>query len=93
MPKFNKLSNLFYLILVLSFLFSCKSEDSPKDYVARVYDKYLFKSDLVNVVPYGIEPEDSSVIVNDYIQLWIRNMLTLKKAELNLTDDLLWKME
>jgi len=68
---------------------SCNSDNLPNDYVARVYDKYLFKSDLVNVVPYGLDPEDSASIVNEYIQLWIRNMLTLKKAELNLTDDLL----
>lgn len=89
MLKLYKLKILLYSTFVSLTLISCRSEDVPKDYIARVYDKYLFKSDLVNVVPFGLAPEDSAVIVNEYIQLWIRNMLTLKKAELNLTDDLI----
>jgi hypothetical protein len=89
MPKLIKLTSLLYSTFVLLILMSCSNTDAPKDYVARVYDKYLFQSDIISIVPYGTSPEDSVVIVHEYIEYWIKNMLTLKKAELNLTEDLL----
>lgn len=83
----------YKVLLFLSTLLACYScgNKSNKDeaYIARVYDKYLFPDDIDNLVPYGTPKEDSINIVNDYVQNWIRQMLLLKKAELNLSPELM----
>jgi len=75
--------------LIFAFFLSCGDKNKPDQYIARVYDKYLNADEIENLVPYGTSSEDSLVIVNEYIQSWVKNMLTLKKAEFNLTDELL----
>ena len=75
---------------MLAILFACAGDKSKKNQVvARVYDKYLLAEDIENLVPYGTTSKDSVVIVKDYIESWTRNMLLLKKAELNLSPELL----
>jgi hypothetical protein len=88
--------NIHFLIskvvftFMLAILFACAGDKSKKDQVvARVYDKYLLAEDIENLVPYGTTSKDSVVIVKDYIESWTRNMLLLKKAELNLSPELL----
>lgn len=74
-------------LLVLLALTGCgRKEVSPAKPLARVYDKYLYKSDLQGVVPQGLKGEDSAKVVKDYIEKWIRNRLLESKAEQNLTD-------
>ncbi|MFI5171503.1 MAG: hypothetical protein ACHQFW_03890 [Chitinophagales bacterium] len=60
-----------------------KAEENG-DAVARVYDKYLYVSDIAGLTKEGISKEDSTRIVNDYIDNWIRQNLILKVAEDNL---------
>ncbi len=52
--------------------------------VARVYDKYLYVSDISGLITENISKEDSLRIINDYIDNWIRQHLILKVAEDNL---------
>jgi hypothetical protein len=61
-----------------------KEEDIP---VARVYDKYLYSSDLFNVVPPELSEIDSLALVKDYIDKWVRKQLLLYKAETNLSEE------
>ncbi len=82
----NKL--LFYIIILLTF-FGCKrignhSEGRP---IARVYDKYLYSSDLKNAIPSNISLSDSTELARDFIDKWVRKQLLLRKAELNLTEE------
>lgn len=58
----------------------------PEDAVARVQDIYLYRSDINAIVPDGIPAADSVALVKKYIGTWIREMLLVKKAEANLTD-------
>jgi hypothetical protein len=55
--------------------------------LARVYDNYLYRSDLSAVIPAGISSADSASVAKDFIEKWVRSQLLLNKAENNLTDD------
>ncbi|MCX6281976.1 MAG: hypothetical protein NTU51_08430 [Bacteroidetes bacterium] len=73
---------LFALILLTSCsgFFKKKTERS----LARVYDEYLFESDLKEVVPPGISAKDSIMMVKSYVDNWVRQRLILHQAEKNL---------
>lgn len=75
---------------MLFSLISCnffKSGKSSDDIVARVYDEYLYKSDLLAIVPEGFSKQDSLEVINDYIDNWIRQKILLKQAEQNLSSE------
>lgn len=72
------------VICVSCSLFNSKETD--KELLARVYDSYLYKSDIRIILPQGISYQDSSSLSKSYMDNWIRQRLILHKAELNLTD-------
>ncbi len=82
------------LLLVSSFLsillFSCKlfpvKENNKQETIARVYDKYLYKDELKNLIPKGTGANDSIEITTAYINNWVRQELLLKQAEDNLDE-------
>ncbi len=55
--------------------------------VARVYNKYLYRSDLEGLVNDNISTADSSDIINYHIDSWIRRNLLLNEAEDRLPND------
>lgn len=55
--------------------------------VARVFDNYLYRSDLEGSVPEGTSEQDSQVIARSFIDAWVRNQLMLNRAEEALTDE------
>lgn len=54
--------------------------------MARVNENFLYKEDLVGVVPEGVSKDDSLVLVNNYINKWALQLLLLSGAERNLPD-------
>lgn len=79
-----------YIAAMLLALVSCKAERQEEQggpAVARVLDKYLYRSDIAHLVPSGTSAEDSIRIVKSYINNWVREMLIVKKAEENLSDE------
>lgn len=60
------------------------TNDQP---LARVYDKYLYSSQIKNIVPYGLSPQDSLYVVKDHIDKWVRKQLLLYQAEQNLSEE------
>lgn len=78
----------FYLALLLVFLQSCNyftvKKDNIREPVARVNDVYLYKDDLTAVFKKDITKQDSIILVNNYINNWIKQQLLLSKAQLNL---------
>jgi hypothetical protein len=78
----------FLAIALLLFICSCSffKKEASEEALARVKDKHLFKSDIEGVVPINASPEDSSLIIDNYIQNWVKDNLILQKAELNLED-------
>ena len=84
MPKTYKLS-LLIIVLLMGCLNSRQKTDDPP--VAKVYDEYLYLSELKETVPNGLSPEDSLQVSNDHIDKWIRNQLLFYQAQQNLSLD------
>ncbi|WP_299367780.1 peptidyl-prolyl cis-trans isomerase [Winogradskyella sp.] len=83
------LKKAFFTLGICLFIVSCdffkKTDDRQP--IARVNDSYLYKEDVVGLVPEGASKEDSLVIVNAYINRWARQLLLMDGALLNLSED------
>ena len=55
--------------------------------IARVFDKELLPSDLINIVPKGTSKNDSIEIVKAYVENWVKQEVLLKQAIDNATLD------
>ena len=70
---------------------SCQPVDTSKEndrLLAKVHNKTLYVSELDGMFPEGTTSKDSSVIINAYLDRWIRDMLLLYEAERNIPSDL-----
>lgn len=86
---FNGL-NSWFLALFLGFLLQgCElikmktgnSEgESDRQAAARVNDSYLYKDELVGIIAPGTPAEDSTKLVEAYINSWIRKQLLIQEA-------------
>ena len=80
---------IIYISIVLLFT-SCKfpvtlDEKSKGKPIAKVYDKFLYNSDIE--LPTSISKQDSALFVENYINNWAKKQLLLHQAELNLEDE------
>lgn len=62
-----------------------RSEDQL---LAEVYSRQLYYSDMASMIYDGVTPEDSTLIVNAYVERWVREQLLMQKAEENIPKDL-----
>jgi hypothetical protein len=74
-------------LLALAALLSCfrTQDNGPDKALARVYNKTLYLSELEGMFPEGM---DSSLVINAYVERWIRETLLLNEAERNIPSDL-----
>ncbi len=81
-----KLAGLF-LILTTLLSSSCieRQKNSSKP-IARVYDKYLYLSDVQDMFPVNATKEDSTQILMAYVDRWVRKQLLVHRAERNLSE-------
>lgn len=87
--KYLNYIHTILVLLVFIGLNSCgliepEKTDRP---VARAYGKYLYRSDLLQIIPDGTSSQDSAIIARNYIDTWVRTQLMLNKAEEALSDD------
>lgn len=54
--------------------------------LARVYDEYLYESDLKGIIIPGMVPKDSLAITKSFIENWIHQKLIIHQAEKNLSE-------
>lgn len=83
------LSNSLVALLILTFV-SCDSiwkETSDEEPLARVGERYLYKSDIEPLLGNGISKEDSISFVTNYVNNWASKQLLLSKAKINLSED------
>jgi hypothetical protein len=75
------------LIILLVFAASCSTFFKKKNerVLARVYDDYLYESELKGVVAPGTLAKDSLVLTRSFIDSWVRQRLIIQQAEKNLT--------
>lgn len=81
----------FVLGLCLITLAACDTDQkaSGEDVIlAKVFNKPLYLSQLEGMVPNGTGAEDSSLIVNAYVERWVRESLLMHEAEKNIPKDL-----
>ncbi len=80
---------MFVLLVLPAVLFACRPSGNTGsgDVLVRVYDKYLYVSELDGLVPRGTSVHDSLTMVRRFIQNWVDRELILKKAEENLPDE------
>ncbi len=77
-----------YVALCLLFSFGACSlfETSPnEEAIARVGDEYLYKNDIEGIVGMATSPEDSTLIVNNFITKWATQKLLMRQAKINLS--------
>lgn len=78
------------LIAILFFalngcsLFEQNRQEEP---LARVFENYLYPSDLSDAIPEGISRQDSMVIATRYVETWVKDQLMLNRAEQALSDE------
>jgi hypothetical protein len=76
------------LMLIGWYFSSCTATSAPEAKpVARVGEKVLTESELLNVIPSGLAPEDSALIALEYIKKWVRQELMIQKANENLSPE------
>ncbi|MBV6428192.1 MAG: hypothetical protein KIPDCIKN_02718 [Haliscomenobacter sp.] len=83
----------FWILLAMaSLLFSCQmgkgKENGANRLLAKAYGKELRISEMEGMFPPETSGEDSLLIINAYVQRWIRETLLLHEAERNLPKDL-----
>ena len=81
---FRKFGKYTSLLLLIGILWACSGEKVEKP-LARVGDRYLYRSDLAKIIPANATKEDSAVLSDDYISRWIKQELMIQKANENLT--------
>ena len=76
--------NTLIIIFLLLMASACVRPERPTP-LARVYDKYLYASDISDEV-FGTSTADSAMLMRVYIDKWVQTQLLLRLAELNLSE-------
>src|SRR5579872_3285616 len=90
MAKVNSSSKVLALVFCGAVLFSSCSllqkkapEAKP---IAKVFDSYLYSSDLQSIIPKGRSKADSLSIILKYIDQWVNEQILLHQAKNNLSE-------
>jgi len=78
-----------FILILLIGLGACTTLEnrSKEKSLARVYDKNLYLSDIQDIFPSNISQADSIIILQSFVDKWVKKQLILQKAELNLTEE------
>lgn len=78
-----------YIILAVLLLTSCEyfTSKDTSDAIARVNNAYLYKDDIKDLLTDDISSEDSTLIVNNFINNWATQQLLMAGAEINIPED------
>lgn len=77
-------------IVMISIIWSaCGKQDAPNSEkpLAKVYDKYLYPSDLKGIFDANMTKEDSSQRIQAFIDSWAKEHLMVRVAEENIPTD------
>ncbi|MBQ9473892.1 MAG: hypothetical protein IJU81_05740 [Bacteroidales bacterium] len=77
---------LAILTLLLAFV-SCHKATDDSGVLASVYGNKLTTTDIDGILGQGTSPEDSAVIVQNYINQWLLQQVVLEKARRNIQND------
>ena len=78
--------------MAISFWTACSPASREKDpndrLLAKVHNKSLYLSDMEGMIPEGLSSEDSSLIINAFVERWARDAVMMYQAERNVPKDL-----
>ncbi len=87
MSRKRTISQILSIVALVGMMSSCdlirmKKEEpvNQRQPVARVDNVYLFKDELLGIVPANATAEDSATRINIYVQSWIRKQLLMNEA-------------
>tara|TARA_B110000046_G_scaffold37662_1_gene41107 strand:- start:4973 stop:5839 length:867 start_codon:yes stop_codon:yes gene_type:complete len=80
------LSSCFLMSLVSCDLLFGPNDEKVGEPVIRVFDKFLYQSDLSKIIPEGTDSVDSIILVQNYMNTWTETQLMIHRAELNLNE-------
>ena len=82
--KILKLISIACVVLSLTSCDFFSKKENPKA-IARVVNNYLYEEDIKNLISDEVTPEDSVLIVRNYIDRWASQKLLIEVSELNLS--------
>jgi len=74
-------------LILLSNGCSLFTENNQEEPVARVFEQYLYLSDISHAIPVGSSMQDSVVLSKRYVDVWVKDQLMLNIAEQALTEE------
>lgn len=79
-----------YLFLLSCFACQLSSEENKGQdkLLAQVFNRSLFQSELEGMILPGTSPQDSSLIVNSFVERWVRDNVLMHQAERNISKEL-----
>jgi len=81
----RKLAVIISILLCVSCEYFQPSQTGEP--VARVGESYLYKSDLAPLISENMSSEDSTIIVNNYINRWATQELFIQRSKINLSQE------
>ncbi|MCK6648428.1 MAG: hypothetical protein L6Q66_02125 [Bacteroidia bacterium] len=83
---------LTYCSILLLSLVSCtsgkkESEIPSSEPVAKAGDAILYYDDIKDLVPAGTSSKDSVLLIKQFVDNWVREVLVIQKAEQNLDEE------
>lgn len=78
---------LIAAILLLAWGCTLIDSNNQEEPVARVFEDYLYPSDLSEAIPPGTPREDSLILAKRYVEAWVKDHLMLNRAEQALSED------
>lgn len=82
--KFKNIIFIILLVIVSSCTFFKKTDNRIP--IARVNETYLYKDDIKNLIANTITKEDSTLLVQNFINQWATQQLFVDGAKLNLNE-------
>lgn len=75
------------VLLFLGTACEFMEKTEQRELVARVNDSYLYADDIATLVSEETSPEDSALIVSNYITRWATQKLLIDRAKVNLSTE------
>jgi len=81
--------SLFAILTLFLFSSGCSlfQGNNQEEPVARVFEQYLYPSDISDAIPVGTSIQDSIVLAKRYIDTWVKDQLMMNRAEQALTEE------
>jgi hypothetical protein len=87
-PFLYKMKNSYLIFFLFTFVIACSSEKiSEEQPIARVFNEYLYPSDLKDLFNGITSKQDSIDLVKSFTEKWAKKQVLLHLAEVNLNDE------